>query len=256
MTQQRRWRSATALSSLAAALLAAAPATAAPWEVIVNPYFMLPTSDGKFGVGAYETNSSSSPSDVFSKLNWGVMGAVELNNGNWGFVLDVNYLNLDVTDDGVRRVSVNGHQAAYTATILKRVHKYAEIYGGWKISDMGLDLDCGAGCPVPLSFGGGTFTGKAKRQKTWTEPVLGFRADLPFNDKLGLVVAADVGGFSVGSDISANFWPQLAWRFGERSRAMLGYRVIYVKYDEGEGRERFLYDAVTQGPTLGVEFRF
>jgi len=256
MTTPRRRMGAIALAATMAAMFAAAPAVAEPWEVIVNPYFMLPTSDGKFGIGPYERRTSSSPADVFRNLNWGVMGAVELNNGNWGFALDVNYLNLDVSDDGLRRVSVNGHQAAYTATILKRVHKYAEIYGGWKVSDMGLELDCGAGCPVPASLGGGSFTGKAKRNKTWTEPVLGFRADLPFNDKLDLVVAADIGGFSVGSDISANFWPQLAWRFGGKSRAMLGYRVIYVKYDEGEGRERFLYDVVTQGPTIGVEFRF
>lgn len=107
------------------------------WEFILNPYLMVPSSDGKFTVGRFESQVSSSGADVFRNLNWGVTGGLEANNGTWGVNLDINYINVDVTDDDVPRLSVNGHQAAYTATLLRRVHNNASIYAGLRLSDMG-----------------------------------------------------------------------------------------------------------------------
>jgi len=57
--------------ALMIAVLTAAPAAADPWEVTVNPYFMLPTTGDTFGVGQFETDVSASPSELFSRLNWG-----------------------------------------------------------------------------------------------------------------------------------------------------------------------------------------
>ncbi|OYU14937.1 MAG: hypothetical protein CFE37_08670 [Alphaproteobacteria bacterium PA4] len=243
----RRWsRLAVAL---AASLALAGPARAGDWEFIVNPYVMAPSSNGKFGVGPFETQISTSAAAVFRNLNWGVMGGLEANNGVWGVNLDINYMNVDVTDDDVRRLSVNGHQAAYTGTLLRRVHENAWVYAGLRLSDMGVALGCNQACPLP----GGT---PVRRGKQWVEALAGFRADLPFNDRLAMVMTADVGGFGFGSEISVNAWPQLALRTGRNSRALLGYRLIYVKHESGEGASRFEYDALTFGPTLGVEFRF
>ncbi len=251
--------SATAL--VVATMLLAGPARAEGWEIIVTPYFMAPSSDGKFGVGPFDTRISTSPADVFSNLNWGVMGSGEINNGNWGFNLDVNYMNLDITPDDVRRLSVNGHQAAYTATILKRVHEHAWVYGGLRVSDMGLRFECQSNClpngGINLPNGGANLANiDPSRNQSWVEILAGFRAELPFNDSLDLTVNADVGGFGVGSEVSVNVWPQLGIRISDSTKAIVGYRVIYVKHEsEGDG-VRFLYDAVTYGPTLGLEFRF
>ncbi|WP_416907396.1 MAG: hypothetical protein ACMVO5_10150 [Polymorphobacter sp.] len=235
----------------------AAPAAAAPWEVIVNPYFMAPYSDGKFGVGELQTNIGSSPADVFSKLNWGVMGAVEVSNDDWSLVLDANYLNIDVTNDDTRNILLNGHQAAYTVMLMKRIDPRAEIYVGYKVTDFGLQLDCNTVCPQPLDGAVPTpgLTG-ASRNRSWHEPLVGIRFRSELSEKWDVMVMADVGGFSVGSDISANVWPQIGYRIGKGASLLAGYRLIYVQYDEGEGRERFLFDAVTHGPTLGLEFRF
>jgi hypothetical protein len=35
-----------------------------------------------------------------------------------------------------------------------------------------------------------------------------------------------------------------------------GYRAVSADYDEGSGLSEFKYDVVTQGPQLGVIFRF
>ena len=243
------------ISAMALALAAATPVHAGEWEFILNPYLMLPNSSGKFGIGPFDTNVSASPSDLFSKLNWGFMGAVEANNGDWGFNLDVSYLNLDITDDSIRRVSVNGHQAAYTATVLKRVHQNAWVYAGIRWSDMGVRLTCNTVCAVPTGNAPGIAQRELSRNQDWQEVLVGFRANLPFNERLDLTMNADVGGFGAGSEVSINVWPQLGWRVSESSKALLGYRIVYVKHESEEG-VRFLYDVVTFGPTIGFEYRF
>ena len=239
--------------ALATATMLATPAAAAGWDIVATPYFMAPNMDGKMGIRRFDATVDASPSDVFSNLNWGIMGSLEANNGDWGFNLDVNYMNLDATDDD-RRLSVNGHQAAYTAILLKRVHRYAWVYAGARYNDLGVDLECKGGCTIPVALRG--TQADRSRSKGWVDPLVGFRAELPFNDTLDLTVIADVGGFGAGSKISVNVWPQLGIRIGGSSKAMVGYRIIYVDYESGTGPDRFLYDVTTFGPTIGVQFRF
>jgi len=230
------------------------------WEFIVNPYFMAPNMDGESVLGRLETDVSQTPSDIFSNLNWGFMGAVEANNGDWGFNFDVNYMNLDLTPDDATRIEATGHQAAYTATVLKRIHEYAWIYAGVRYSDLGVSFECQSQC---LPNGGINVPGNivvpaidTSRNEDWVEGLVGFRAELPFNDDLDLVFATDVGGFGEGSDISVNFWPQLGIGLGGSSKALIGYRLIYIKYENFDGNRPFVYDVLTFGPTIGLEFRF
>lgn len=234
----------------------AVPAQASEWEFVANPYFMVPSSSGKFGVGPFETNVSASPADVFSRLNWGFMGALEANNGEWGFNLDITYLSIDITDDDRRRVSVDGHQAAVTGILLKRIHPYAWVYAGARRSDMGVRLACAANCNLPVTLPGGATSFDSRRNQRWVEALVGFRATLPFNDRFDLTMNADIGGFGVGSEVSINAWPQLGWRVSEGTKAVLGYRLIYVKHESEDDGRRFLYDVLTFGPTIGLEFRF
>lgn len=248
------------IAASAATVVVAAPARAEGWNVIVTPYFMAPNMDGKAALGRLETQVSQSPSDIFSNLNWGIMGSVEVNNGNWGVNFDANYMNLDLTPDRLDRLSVTGHQSAYTLTLLKRVHKNAWVYAGARWSDMGVQFGCQTQC---LPNGGINIPGNitipaidTSRNKGWVEPLVGFRAELPFNDKLDLTFTADMGGFGQGSDISVNVWPQLGIRLGGSSKVMLGYRLIYVKHESFDDNRRFLYDVLTFGPTAGLEFRF
>ncbi len=223
----------------------ATPAAAEGWTITATPYFMAPTMDGKAAVGPIDAPVSTSPSDIFSNLNWGVMGLVEVNNGQWGVNLDVTYMNLDVTDDR-SHASINGHQGAYTGTILYRVHPNAELYAGARVNDIGARLD------VSGPFG----ERSASRSKSWVDPVIGVRAVLPFNAKVDLTVLADFGGFGIGSDYAAQFWPSLGVRVGAKSKLMAGYRVIYADYHSGSGASRFVYDVVTFGPTVGFQIAF
>lgn len=247
-----------AILAAMAAMTIAGQAQAKDLEFIINPYFMAPNMNGKAAVGPFQRNVKQSPSDIFSNLNWGAMGSVEVNNGNWGLNFDVNYMNLNVTDQDVFSFRTTGHQAAYTATVLKRIHENAWVYAGIRWSDMGVRFRCDQNCRLlPVNIPIQLPNIDVSRNESWQEGVIGLRATLPFNDKFDLTFNGDVGGVFAGSDVSVNAWPQLGWKMSQKSKLMLGYRIIYVKYESepGDG-PRFVYDVATFGPTLGVEFRF
>jgi hypothetical protein len=230
-----------------AALLAAAPVTAGEWQVTLTPYLMIPTMDGKAAVGPLGVVVNTTPATIFSHLNWGAMGQAEVNNGRWGVNLDATYMNVDVTSD-TRRYAINGHQGAYTATLLYRVHPHAELYAGARVNDIGLRLDCNRNC-LPLDIA------NAARGRTWVDPLVGVRTTLPFSDHVDLTTLADVGGFGAASAIAVQAWPSLGVRLGP-GKAMAGYRLLYTKYQTGAGRDRFVYDVVTYGPTIGYQLHF
>lgn len=243
-------------AAVAAAMVVAAPAQAKDWEFIVNPYFIIPKMNGKTAVGPFDANITQSPSDIFSNLNWGIMGSVEANNGEWGVNFDAIYMNLNLNDPDARRFRVTGDQGAYTLTLLRRIHENAWVYAGVRWSDMGVRLRCDTDCSfLPPALPRPPRDIDVSRNISWQEGVIGFRTKLPFNDKFDLTFNGDVGGVVLGSDVSVNAWPQIGWKMSEKSKLMVGYRVIYVKYEAEEG-PRFVYDVVTFGPTLGLEFRF
>lgn len=65
-----------------------------------------------------------------------------------------------------------------------------------------------------------------------------------------------MGGFGVGSDIAVQFRPMVNFGVSPSMTIDVGYQLFYMKYGKGSGRDRFLYDVVTQGPIVGATFRF
>lgn len=234
------------VASAAVAAVAAVPARAEGWEFSLTPYFMAPLMDGKAAVGPVDINVSASPSDIFSNLNWGAMGILEANNGKFGFAVDLTYMDLSAEGPG-GRAEFDGHQGAYTPMVLMRVHKNAEAYVGARINNIGAGISGTGPLGNPRS---------ANRTETWVDPLIGIRTNFQLNRTIDLTVMADVGGFGVASDYAVQAWPSLGFRLGNTSKAIVGYRAIYVSYETGSGLDRFVYDVLTHGPTVGVQFRF
>jgi hypothetical protein len=94
----------------------------------------------------------------------------------------------------------------------------------------------------------------------WVDPVLGFRVrhQLAPNQKLSL--EADLGGFGMGSRISAQAVGTYAYEFGHTGSvgwsAVLGYRALYVDYSRGTGNDLFRMNILQHGPILGISARF
>ena len=241
-----RHLSLLALGGFALASTMSAPARAADWQVSATPYLMLPSMNGDAQVGPLQVPVDTSPTDIFSNLNWGIMGLLEAHNGVWGVNLDLTYMNLDATDDR-ERGSANGHQSAYSATALYRVAPLIDVYAGVRLNSLGVRLE---------GFDAIGNRVEGSRTRSWVDPLVGVRAVVPISDKFEFGFLADIGGFGMGSDIAAQVWPTIGWRMGRNSKLLAGYRVIHTDYRAGEGASRFVYDITTFGPTLGVNIGF
>jgi hypothetical protein len=94
----------------------------------------------------------------------------------------------------------------------------------------------------------------------WTDPFIGARLRLAVAPGQEIFLRGDVGGFGVGSQLS---WQAMAgynfdfaiWN-GVTFSGLLGYRALYVDYEQGQGRRRYEFDMLQHGPVLGVTMRY
>ena len=88
----------------------------------------------------------------------------------------------------------------------------------------------------------------------WIDPLVGIRVSADLTERVGIVVAGNVGGFDIGS-ASKLSWEGLAfldWRFGESTSFLLGYRGLGLDRQKGKAQA----DIILHGPLLGLLFRF
>jgi hypothetical protein len=94
----------------------------------------------------------------------------------------------------------------------------------------------------------------------WVDPVLGFRVQHKLAEGQDLVLEADLGGFGMGSRISAQAVSTYAYQFGRTGSVAwsgaLGYRALYVDYSRGTASDLFRMNILQHGPILGVSARF
>src|SRR4051794_1573490 len=94
----------------------------------------------------------------------------------------------------------------------------------------------------------------------WTDPFVGARIRLAVGPGQELFARGDVGGFGVGSKFSwqavAGYTFDFAVWNGITFSGLLGYKALYVDYDQGEGRRRYEFDMLQHGPVLGLLMRF
>jgi hypothetical protein len=71
-------------------------------------------------------------------------------------------------------------------------------------------------------------------------------------------VQGDLGGFGAASDFSWCAMGGLLWDAYPSTTFALLYKALAVDYEDGVSGSRsyFEYDTITQGPLLGVAFKF
>ena len=89
-------------------------------------------------------------------------------------------------------------------------------------------------------------------QETFTDPILGIRANVPLSPRWSLVGYADVGGFGVGSDSTWQWLATFNYQPGERWVFSAGLRQLNVDYRDGGTR----VDVTLAGPLIGASWRF
>jgi hypothetical protein len=103
----------------------------------------------------------------------------------------------------------------------------------------------------PPSFSGGLLGGVEREDSaTWLDRMVGLRGRYSFTPEFYLTGWGLVGGG--GADIDWDVALGIGYEFNERISAIAGYRALGVDYSD----DGFIFDAVQQGPILGVALKF
>jgi hypothetical protein len=94
----------------------------------------------------------------------------------------------------------------------------------------------------------------------WVDPFVGFRVRHHLAPGQHLALEADLGGFGIGSRISAEAQLAYSMEFGNAIgvawAGVVGYRALYVDYTRGSGASFFEMNLLQHGPLLGLRGRF
>lgn len=92
----------------------------------------------------------------------------------------------------------------------------------------------------------------AARSVNFTDPIIAARASFQIAPDWSALLYADVGGFGVGSKITAQLLGTVNYQMRENAFLSVGYRHLHVDYRSGGTR----FDMRMSGPIIGATFRF
>jgi hypothetical protein len=243
--------------ALIAVLLTAAlfvpPAFAAEgddaWHFDLAPFYAWFVSiDGDVGIGPVTNPVAADFGDIFDKLDFVFTAHVEARKGNWGGIFDINYI--DLGDDGQLPTGSTVDVSLQTTMlefagfyrITRDAHAF-DLLAGLRYSDQETDISIN---PGPNGSVGAD----------WWDPIVGGRWLWGFADGWQFVARGDIGGFGVGSDFSWNASGILVWQPWKHVSLAAGYKALDQDYEDGEGRDRYAFDATMHGPIAGINFRW
>jgi hypothetical protein len=245
------------------------------WEFIVALYLWLSSINGDITVGGIQSHVDLSALDALKHLDFAFAFHGEVWwKGKLGIFVDPFYVRLsDNQEVELPDFNINAKLTATTWIV-----EFGGLYrlGTWPVGSpynrfvqrenptITLELLAGGRYwrlknELDIEGSRGVLPSEADVTKNWVDPFIGGRIRLELIKKLFLQVRADIGGFGIASDFTANIFPSIAYEFschGVGIDPFLGYKALYVNYDTGSGNNQFQYKTWMYGPLLGVAFRF
>lgn len=242
-TQRSRSAFLSVMLTVSAAFLfvgapAAAQASESDWEFTFAPYVLTAAMQGTTTLEGQVVEVDVPSKDLFSNMELGLMGVFAARKGVWGFGVDAMYMPMTAP-------------ATYLEGDLDMDHGSIGLFAIRKL-----------GAPADVNFGvrintlNGDYTMGADQSETWIDPVIGLTVRTTGDGPVGLKLYSEIGGFSLGSQFTWQFFPALSVRLSKGVALELGYRWLDVDYADGEGNNEFRYDMLTQGPLFGISTRF
>jgi hypothetical protein len=220
---------------------AAAQGTGDGWDVLIAPYLLGAGQSGTTTVRGRDADIDVSTSDILTNLEFGAMGLLVAKKGGWGFGADAIWMALGTN---VRDTEVDYNQGAFAFYGIRQLSPAADVTFGLRVNTL----------QGELSFN--RFAVRVAQDKTWVDPIAGLTLRTPAAHRLQLRVYTEIGGFGAGSDFTWQIFPSAGIRITDSFSAEIGYRWLDIDYASGADESRFAYDVLTQGPLLGVGFRF
>lgn len=94
--------------------------------------------------------------------------------------------------------------------------------------------------------------GDVSRSVNFTDPIIAARANFQIAPGWSSLLYADVGGFGVGSRVTAQLLGTVNYQLRENAFLSVGYRHLHVDYRRGGTR----FDMRMSGPIIGATLRF
>lgn len=218
------------------------------WNHSLSIYGWFPALDSTISTTFGDLDMSVSAKDLISNLDMALMGAYEINNGQWGFVGDLFYSDISANKPGalgfasadldLKLIILNGfatYRVSQTST------SAIDVYGGLRAYDMMIDGQFNGGANP--SFGG---------SDTWIDPVIGIRGNWSISEKWGFSAVVDLGGFGIGSEMSGQFLGTFDYALKDQWELRFGYR--YLAIDKPiSGRDARID---LHGPIFGATYSF
>lgn len=226
-------------------------ATEKNWQFNLAPFYLWAINiDGDMKSGPITAPVDVPFSDVFDNLEAAFIVHFEsMYNNQWGFLVDVNYLDLesDMTlPTGIsQNVDLNMTLAEFSGLYRTRrdAHTFDVVFGLRYVEMENTVTVAGGSTVMDVS-------------KDWLDPLIGGRWIWDFADDWSLIVRGDIGGFGVGSDFSWQALGIVEWQPFNHVSFLAGYRALDMDYEDGSGKDRFNYDATAHGPVLGLNFKW
>ena len=262
----RGFRNLPALKSLAMATgavvmgLASQPAAAQATIESANdlkfefvPYLWLAgvRTDLKLGPLPANTVHVSSTS-LLKALDFAAMGTLEARKGDWGGLLDLQYIRL-----GVSNQLAGGLLGAFNVRLVEQIYTISGFYRVVNSPSVEVDLIGGAryaNIQTTQSFDPSLLGPGRQDQSTtaWWNGIVGVRALVPLNDKWSLM------GYLYGGDGNGSTsWQAIAgtsYQYSPTTSFKFGYR--YLSFDRKDDNPGAIKKMAMGGIYLGAGFKF
>ncbi|WP_434730330.1 hypothetical protein [Rhizobium binae] len=226
--------------------------TPSGWSFTAAPYFWAAGISGDVAqFGLPEVHIDSSFSDLLQNLDFAFMGAGEARYDRYSVFGDIFYVKLGAdanTRRGILSDSVDVTSKAFAGilgvgySVLEDQSGHLDLVGGVRVWS----------ADTNIAFNGGILDGRERDDSaTWVDAVAGVRGNYFFTPQFYLTGWGLVGGG--GADVDWDVALGLGYKFNNAVSAIAGYRATGVNYSNNDG---FVFDAVLQGPILGIAVHF
>jgi hypothetical protein len=217
------------------------------WNFELSPYLAMSNVSGNSGVVTSAAPFELHFDDILKTLEFGVAAHFEAHhNSGWGLWIDYNYASLGGTGDAgiltldVKQSVFEGY-GMYRQTLENGTFDYMAGIRRWN-----LKMDA-------------TLAGRPNLNDTnndWVDFVVGARWTTNLSENWKFYVRGDIGAGE--SDFTATAATGVKYVINEWLDIDLQYKALWVDYETGTlGTLNYLrYDTLTQGPIIGLNFKF
>ena len=228
---------------------------AAPWQFEITPYIWAINMNGHVGVGPVKAHVDETFSDILKHLDFAGMIEACAHYNQTGIYLNAIYASLadDASFDRIKIRATNNY-GIFGGGLSYRLWEHA-INGQQSVSFepyLGLRYTLNN---TTLKIG----PFQAKKDVSWTDPVIGFKSSYRFNANWLAQIFADIGGTNGSTDYSYNLGALAGYRYCFQATTLttiLGYRYFAQHYQTGHELRFYDWNMHLFGPILGVSFGF